>query len=372
MNQTTKKLAAIGLIVYAGNASAEVILEQAAEVSLGTTYNTNLQLLQDQDKESVWLYNIVPKYKITASDGVNEWFGIASLNVERSSNKDVSDDREDPSIDLGWKHELERGTLGLKASYIKASTRQTQFTDTGVLLQDGSSIEKSIVANWSHLITTNLNYAADLGYEKTSFSGVNVLNNYSLTYLNNVLSYKYNEMVSPYLGVRLNDYKSQGDLGSSRIKYQDYLVGAELELSPTIKLNVGTGFTNFSSSGQDNEWIGLVDASYTGERYTLTSRLERSVLPTGLGDIEIGDRFSLGYGYDLTEKSGFGIDLTLGKNKSLTSIETQQLGAYYNRELSASWVMRLTYEFRNLKAQGIDSVSGNAAGIVFTYRTPKF
>lgn len=372
MNQTTKKLVAIGLVAYAAQVRAEIILEQGAEISLGTTYNTNLQLLQDQDKESVWLYNIVPKYKITASDGINEWVGTASLNVERSSNKDISDDREDPSVELGWKHELERGTLGLRANYIRASTRQTQFTDTGVLLQDGSSTEKSIVANWSHLITTNLNYAVDLGYEKTSFSGVNILNNYSLTYLNNVLSYKYNEMISPYLGVRLNDYKSQGDLGSSRIKYQDYLVGAELELSPTIKLNVGTGFTNFSSSGQDNEWIGLIDVSYIRERYTLASRLERSVLPTGLGDIEIGDRFSVNYAYDLTEKSAFGVDLTLSKNNSLTTIETQQLGAFYNRELTPSWAMRVTYEFRNLKAQGIDSVNGNAAGIVFTYRTPKF
>lgn len=369
MIKVTTNLVAFGMFAFAEFASAEVILEQNVDVSAGTEYHTNLQLQQDNNKQSVWLYNIIPKYTMSALDGVNEWYGTAGLNIVRSSNSTVSKDREDPNAEIGWRHELERGDFGIKANYTKASTRESQFQDTGVVIQDGSSIAKSIVASYSHLITSSLNYTGDLGYEKTSFTGVTTLKNYSLGYLNNVFSYKYNEMISPYVGIRLNDYRSS-DVINTRTKYQEYLVGSELELSPKLTLNIGTGFVHFSPTSK-NRLIGLVDVSYKGERYTLTGNIGRTVLPTGLGNIDIADRLAVAYGYDLTEKSSVGVDYGMGKNKA-TSLDTTQLGAFYNRELTEKWVMRLTYNFRDLKIQGAPKVEDHAAGILFTYKLPNF
>lgn len=368
---TTLKLAMLSFVLLVDSASAAIVLEQQVEVSLGTEYNSNLQLLSNRDRESVYLYTITPEYTISALDGTNEWFASLGLNVEKSSNHKISRDREDPFATIGWTRDLERGMVGLVADYREQSSRSAQFTETGVVTQDGNSTNWGVTGSWSRLLTDKLDLALEAEYRESNFSGVADLAGYETRHLTSNWTYVLNEKVTPFLRVGVYDYRITGQRSGNngRIKYQEYLAGAAVELSPKFSFNAGAGITRFSSS-DENEWVGALGMEYLGGRYNVSSLLERTVYPTGIGAILLGDRFSVSYDYELSEKNTWGTGLVLSQNK--TGLKTQEINGFYARELTPSWMMRVTLAARNLKRSQQSSVNGNSIGINFIYNTPTF
>ena len=168
-------------LIVAGNVNAAIILEHSGTVELGTDYHTNLQFLNDKEEKSVYIYSIIPEYKIKALDEKNEWYGSVGVNLQRSSNQDISGNREDPFAKLGWLRRFESGTLDLVTEYSKESSRTTQFTQTGVLTQDGSTTAKSFGATWTYAITPKLDMVSTAEYIKNTFSGVSELSDYHTT-----------------------------------------------------------------------------------------------------------------------------------------------------------------------------------------------
>ena len=326
----------------------------------------------EQNASSVWIYSAVPGYRITALDGKNTWYAGVALRVERSTNLDISDNREDPSGQIGWTRELEKGSAGVSASYIRTSTRNKQFRETGLLFEDGTDTTRAISANWKHLFSEQLDLALDGGYEKTTFGltqgggDSNVFTDSSTRFLNSTLTYKLSDTYRPYISLGINDFRAL-----KQIKYQNYLAGVIVEATPKFTYDLSVGNTHFSSTGE-NEWVGGAKANYLGGRYTIDGGLYRSVIATDVGNTELIDLLNLNYSYDLSEKSRWGLGLNLSQVKSDNPNKTQQISAFYARDLSRSWLMNLYLEMRNIKNQGEDSVHGNSAGITFTYNTPKF
>ena len=62
------KLALVSALFFSSNAGAAVILEHGGTVEVGTDYHSNIQFLDDKTKESVYIYSIVPEYRISALD----------------------------------------------------------------------------------------------------------------------------------------------------------------------------------------------------------------------------------------------------------------------------------------------------------------
>jgi len=370
-----KKIALMVALMCVGNASAAIILENSARVMVGTTYHSNIQLLPDSLKESTYLSTIVPEYRLSALDDKNKWFGKVGINLVNSSNKDVMRNREDPFASIGWERILERGLFSVGADYARQSTRFSQFDQTGIVALDGSSAIRSINASWQYDISQKWALITDASYNETRFSGVTVfLNDFSTRNLGTQLKYILNEKVTPYIRVAAHDYRAsaQGDNGfatNTRIKYQDYVVGADVEINPQFKFNINTGFVNFDSSA-DDEWIGELKSDYTGNRYVVAGSLSRSVIPVGLNQIVLGDELRVDYSYLQSELSSWGLGLALNQNN--VGIETQELSAFYGRDLSRDWQMRLALSSRNLRFEGTESVNDNTLGVFFTYTTPQF
>jgi len=369
-----KKIALMVALMFVGNASAAIILENSARVTVGTTYHSNIQLLPDSVKESTYLTTVVPEYRLSALDDKNKWFGNIGINLVNSSNKDIMRNREDPFASVGWERILESGLFSVGADYKRESTRFSQFDQTGLVALDGTSVIRSIDASWQYDFSEKWALITDASYNETKFSGVAVfLNDFSTRNLGTELKYTLNEKVSPYVRVAAHDYRASGqDNGlttNTRIRYQDYLVGAVVEVNPQFKFNANTGIVNFDSSS-DDEWVGEILAEYAGNRYDLNVKIARSVIPIGLNIIQLGDEFRTDYTYLKSEVSRIGLALALTQND--LGIETQELSAFYGRDLSRDWQMRLALSSRNLRFEGSESVNDNSLGIFFTYTTPQF
>ena len=352
-------------MVISSHAEALVVLQQAS-IPMGVELDTNPRM-SSTDKQSIWRYIATPRYSIAAVSDQNRWYSDVSLRLERSSDKRLSVDREDPNVVVGWQRDGERDRFSLIGRYNEASTRFTELDETGLVDNDTSSTTKSLGANWSRVLTERLNFSLGGQYLKTSYSGGS-FTGYTTKSLNSTLTYDFNERVRPFIQLGLTDFNPDGQ-GRSNTKSQNYLVGTHVDISPRLTVSASAGINHISSAG--NGRIANANFNYAGERYGLRGSIERSVSASSIGNFQEADRLSLGYSYDLSDKSRLGSDFTWRKNNSLNDSETKQLSGFYSRDLTEFWQMRLLLQARKIKNTN-SSANGNVVGITLTYNIPEF
>jgi hypothetical protein len=372
MFKVIKRLIAIAFTAFTLNAEALVVLQQFS-LPLDIEHDSN-PTLSENNKQSIWLYSATPTYTISAVENQNRWYGIAGLRLQRSSDKNISIDREDPNLVVGWDRQLERGNFKLVGNYSESSTRTTELRTTGLVNQDVTATTKSITADWSRLLTEKLNFTLGADLQKNSYDAPGFVG-YTTKTLDSSLSYQVNEKLSTFVNVAYVKYKSDPQIAlntqnsQNSQNSQNYLMGFNYSYTPQLDFSVAAGVNHTSSAGSAR--AGKASFNFSAERYQLRGDLERSVSATGLGDFQESDRLSLGYNYTLSEISELGAGFSFQKNNSLNTNETTFLTGFYSRELSDRWLMRLSLDLRQQKSDTQDA-NGEVAGLTFIYNTPEF
>lgn len=353
------------LIFNSMQANALVILQQAS-VSTSVEYDTNPTLVPNNE-QSIFRYTASPKYTLSAVDGNNRWYTNVGINLQRSSNQSVSGNRKDPNINIGWEREYERGRYSIITAYSKSSSRLSELNTTGIVDKDGTIASKSIAVAWSRLLNERLDLSVNGQYAKTNVTSSS-FSNTTTKALGAVLTYQLSEKISPFMQANVSDLSSGNGSSNSTIS-QNYLLGTNVEVNPQLSLSGSLGLNHQQSSG--NGWVANTSASYLGERYNFRGALSRNVVPSATGQFQKNDNLSLVYGYDLSDTSKTGVDLSWNSNDSINGSETRQLSGWYSKELSDLWQFRLALSLKNLKNSN-QSANDSVFGITFTYNTPEF
>lgn len=395
------KFLAVGILVFSTSANALVILQQASS-SFDTQYDTNPLLREDA--KSIWRHTITPRYTVSAVENQNRWYADAGLALQRSSDKRVTQDRQDPNFDAGWEHEMERGRFSVVGRYLKQSSRFAEFSQNGFVDGDGSSITKSISANWTKAITERLSYTLGSQYIKLTYDSSQFSDTVTKS-LNSSLTYELNERISPFIRLSYTDLKSDVQTNNNGLlinnlngfflnnnfanggnsKSRNISFGTTVLLGPNWTLSANIGVNKIDSENQNtNSLLGVSSGSgkigglsliNQRERSTFNAGLSRSVSPSGIGGFVESDRLNLGYNYLLNEKSSLNAGFNLNKNKSNFDSQSTQFLASYSRELTEMWQMRILFQSRmqqnSIQNQSVN-VSGNVIGLTFTYSTPEF
>lgn len=385
------------MMMFSSSANAIIVLQQASS-SFETQYDTNPLLREDE--QSIWRYRVIPRYNIAAVDDRNRWYANAALSLERSSDKRIIQDREDPNVDIGWQRENEKGTFSLIAHYDKRSSRFSEFNQNGFVDTDGNAVAKSLAANWTHAITERLNFSLGTQYTKTTYDSSRFSDSITKS-INSSLAYEFNERISPFVQLGFTDFKSDGvvtgngllinngngffgnnNVGNSgNSKSKNISIGATIYLNPQWTFTPSVGINKVDSTNRNanaafgsasgSGTIGNFGLAYKGERENFKAALSRSVSPSGVGNFVESDQFNMAYDYLLTDRSSVGTGYNINKNKSNFDSESTLFSAWYSKELTEMWQMRLSAESRRQKNSN-RNVDGNVIGLTFTYSTPEF
>jgi hypothetical protein len=350
--------------VLAVDANALIIL-QSASASNSIDYDNNVTM--SENAQSIWRYSLVPRYTISAANELNRWYSNVSVNIQRSSDKNLSIDRQDPTASLGWERELEKGRFNLSSSYSRTSTRVTQLQESGLVFNDGSSTTKSINAGWNRSLTERINWSLSGALSKTSFTGGGGFSQFNSKSLNSLLSYEVSDRLKPFINLGYTTYNSDESAQGFQ-KSQTYTGGASYQFNPKLSSSFSAGITRLSTGVAK---VGEISVSYTGEQYQLIGTYSRNVTPSGVGGFQNADNISLNYGYTLSEKSNIGTSFNWRKNNSLNDVESKQISAFYSLSLTDYWLMRLSLQMREIKSIN-QSANGEVFGISFVYNTPEF
>lgn len=361
--------AVILVFTLSSNVYADIIIEHSGSLAVGSQYHSNLLLLPKRFEESVILYSLTPQYKLSALDERNKWFGNLGVQIERASDKDIAQDIENPFATLGWEHAFFLGTVSLQAEYLKQRLVNSQFGQTGVVSQNGTSEFKSLTGRWNYNFSPKWILDTNINYSDSKFQDVAGLAGFRELGYGAKVNYILNETISPYASFAAFDFKPDEGQGAGINKWQNYVLGTAIDISPTFDVDVSGGITNFDAN-VDNGYVAAVIVNYSKNRHTITAGLQRTVFPTGEQRVETGDSFTSSYVYGLTEKSNIGVGANLTKNES--DLETEEFTGFYSRDLTPTWILRLNLAHRTV-GQGIgETFKDSSLGLSLIYTSFNF
>lgn len=358
------------LLVLSGflvmNSAAAIEVTKDFYLPTAVDFDTNIRMSSKDEKE-ILRFTLNPRVKLVASDELNTYSFDTSLFMAKSSDENVSENRNDPTSDLGWARSFERGDFSVLAHYNKASIRTSELTSSGAVFSDESSINKSLNANLNYLLNDRYTIGTGIGYQKQNYTGAG-LSNYNTKNLSFKLTHLYSEKVTPFYQYSMSDFKDE-DRGRKSIS-KNFSAGINYYVNPKLNLMVSAGVNHVNSVG--NSWIGSSTAQYgIDDNSAMTAALSRSVSASGLGGFQKSDSFSLGYTRDLTQKDRLGVNYVWDINRSINDSRFMQLSGWYARDLSADWSLRLTAQQRNLKSTN-QSADGSQIGLSIVYNQLNF
>jgi hypothetical protein len=179
--------------------------QQTLSARISTEYDSNPYLTPAYQGDGVWRLMFDPSYSLTQTLGVNEFRTGASVHSGRSSNKTLSQDRDDPSIFLNWRRQVEQGEVGIAARYDEAATRSTELDSVGLVMTDGTRASRTVSANWKSLLSARSVFDANAAYSNITYKGGSFIDYISRT--GGVMySFDWSEFSTPFIRFAYDDY----------------------------------------------------------------------------------------------------------------------------------------------------------------------
>jgi hypothetical protein len=353
--------------VIASQLAVAATIEHELSASAKIQYESNPSL-SPFDRDSVKKYIVTPRYQMTMGDGINEWAGELSVNIERSSDTDLSEDREDPSIALSWARLLENGSLDVTFSADERSTRETELDDTGRIFVDGTRRLYSTGVTYERGLSEYLSLELSGSLNKTKYTNIN-LDDFTDTGLSAKFNYKYDETITTFL--ELGTTHKDPDGLEDESEFYSISSGAEWLPSEYITTTATIGANKISGensvSGQ-----GSISMNYTSEFSVFSVSISRSLSPTGSEGFSESNQVHMNYDRTLSEYSSAGMsvnwrdNLSDGSGISDDSSEIISYSAFYTRLLAEKLSLDVSAE-RRQRRDIRSSPANNIFSISLTY-----
>ncbi len=364
-----KSLLLTGLVAGFSNTVLADAWQQSFHLDTGVSYDDNINM-SSTNEQDVWKGILKPKYTLKRVKDTDILTGSLAYNIERADDSNLSQDREDPTVNLDWTRQLLTGSFSLGGSYSESSTRYTEFDDTGDLTQDATRQNGSLYARYNHALSDRLSYDVSLDFQDVNYDG-GTFTEYQDTSAGFTLNYQWDEVTRPYARLSYSEYEPQ--TGSAIDSDQTNLAfGVDWQATETYNVNANGGYRLIERGGQEDDgWSADLRLTRTGEYLNSTFSYSRSASPSGDGNYSEADqvKYSLNYSYsDYTTIDG---SINWRNNRSETNdTETLNFMVGASHELSEFWRARLSYNHKIRETT--TTANGNVIMASLIYNLPEF
>ena len=371
----------LAFLMGTGTQANEYSLDYRVEAS--ADYNDNEGLSREDERATYGAQIALPISFTMRSERTSTSF---TGELESSKFDDSGYNSNDQNFQGETSYRLERGYVSGSAGYLRGSTRNTEFLDTGRIGGVSTRVERTSAATSAgYNLTENNRASADLAYGKTDYASPRYIGGTTVTGALSVANQWTNRTslsLRGLVGRYQNDANRQTT--SNIIGSQ---VGFRSVLSENLDASLGGGLTYVKTSVDTNRLASRPDSSTTGyvvngavsyrqERYTLSANLARNIRPTGNGDLNIFDQVSMDYRYQLSELSTFTARLIGGNSEALEgsldngrTFAQIRLGLSY--KLSQFWTVSSRYTHR-YQDNGRGAAQSNALQISLAFNPEKY
>ena len=360
-----------GLLLLSLTTNTFAVTSQSLTLPLSFAHETN-PLYSTSNKRSINRTTLTPQYSIVSNKGANQWMSTASLNLVSTSDQSISQDRNDPSLNLGWTHDYETGQFSVTGLLNDQSTQVSELTDSGLIAGDNTKKTRILSVNWHNSLTDRTSFTFGGSITNTSFHGIATtgLVNSKNESSNAQLSYALSEQTDIFTQLAYSLYLPENSTNSSNTKSINF--GLTWTASEKINTTASVGANETESGNSRNEsWQASINSNYATQRTNTQFSLSRSLAPSSTGSFIESNQLALGWSYSLTERDNIALNVSWRENLSTNNTKTKQISANYTKELNISWDFRLTAA-HNSREDKLTNVSSNSIMASLIYKLPDF
>lgn len=353
------------------------VIQQSFALPLMYEYESNPRF-SVTDEQSINRVILVPAYSITANQDTEQWFATANLYLEQSSDQTISQDRNDPSLNIGWSHDYETGQFGVTALLNNQSTRVSEFADSGIVSGDNTRKTRSLSVNWLNTLSDKTTLTFNGNATNVTFDGLVTtgLVDYRNESINATLNYTLSEKIEIFSQLSFSRYTPE-DVNSLNSETKGINLGLIWNVNEKFNMTASAGTnetkseSNIQNTSNNKSWQALLNMHYTTVRTNSHLSISRSQSPGSTGSLNETNQLAAGWTYNLSEQEEISLEATWGQNLTLNKTETKSLSANYTREISLSWDFRISAIHRN-RDDILTSASSNSIMASVIYSLPEF
>lgn len=365
---TAKLISGLSLLSFSANILA--VTMQSLTLPLTFTHENNPRY-SIINKQPISRITVTPNYSISSNSGANQWFSTASLSLARTSDQTISQDRNDPSLNLGWTHNYDTGEFSATGLLNDQSTQVSELTDSGLISGDNTKKTRAVSINWRNSLTNRTSLTLGQRVTKASFHGLTTtgLVNYQNETSNVKVSHSLNDQTEVFSQLVYSLQKPENS-DSSNTKSLNF--GLTWTMSEKINTTISVGANEAKSGNSSNQsWQARIGSNYATLRTKTQLSVSRSQSPSSTGSFNESNQLALGWSYSLTERDNIGFDVTWRENLSANNTQIKLFSANYKKELSLSWNFNLSAT-HNMREDKLTNVSSRSIMASIIYKLPDF
>ena len=354
------------------------VTQQSIILPLSFEHETNPRF-SSTDEQSINRAVFVPNYSLVINKGTEQLTAAASLRMERSSDQTISEDRNDPSLNLGWQHDYETGQFGVTALIHDQSTRVSEFTDSGLVSGDNTRKTRSLSVNWLNSLSerTSLTLtgdATDVTFNGEITTGLVDYRNESMLAR---FGYTHNEKAETFTQFSIARYKPE-DINNTTSQTKSFDVGVTLNVNERLNMTASAGIneteieSDIQNASNDNSWQASLNMQYATLRTNSHLNISRSQIPSSTGTLNETYQAAASWTYNLSERDNIAFGLNWSENLSLNKTITKDFSVNYTKAFSLSWDLRLSAVHRSRDDNITSVVSSTRVMASIIYHHPNF
>ncbi|MDH1573810.1 hypothetical protein [Pseudomonas sp. GD03746] len=344
------------------------IWQSSVVVPTSVEYDSNPLLLTSEEK-GVTRTIIAPDYSLIGQFDRDQLRLGLGVNVLRSSDRSIVDDREDPKVSLGWQRETETGGFGLLARYEESSTLSGAVQDTGVVTTDGTQEMSTLEGNWSSAVTERSTLANVLTYSHARYD-ISSLTGYDELYNTSTWTYAWSERTDIITGFDARRYEPQDDTTAVSSNSYSPNIGVRHRFSERFEGEMHIGVNKTTGPGGGRRGEGGMSLFYRGDRADASFSAERSTVANAEGGFAELDMVRGSWSYLVTEVDRVGVDASWQDSKGVSPNTLQTYGIWASRAFSPAWDLRFSLMYKQRQQDGLPDADATIAGLTLTYRYP--
>jgi predicted porin len=362
----------------ASSPAAEWKMESSINQSL--SYDDNFRMAKEPVDSLI--YQLTPTLKLARRTEVWDTATDVSYGVQSYSDKSTQD-QNPQRYGFNTQYRTERSSLGLGSTYSITPTRNTALQDSGNFASDAVNENWSVSPSYSYKMTELDSLIGSASYSKSTYSTAAFSNNDNQS-VNLGWQRQWSERLHYSVSTFYSRFESQQS--SSNVSSDSYGINlsANYMLSELWQLNgtIGGRITDTTNKIEANPGLMVVNqttsqgfladlsARYTGERLSSSFGLNRSLVPSGQGQLTEQTGINLDLSYQLSERLSSRMGASYQQTDSASGNQMANtngvkrtninLSAGLDWKLTPDWIFSASYQHRKQESKNSDTITADS------------
>lgn len=350
-----------------GHHAYAINVENQLYIPITSRYESNPTLTSiDTNKEPIYKRIVTPKFVTKMVSDQATLKVDLKYHVERSSNEQISDNRDDPSADVAWIYKTEKNTFSVNGYYAERATRETEFDDSQSVSADGTRIDTNTSFTWESEFTDKLYSSLSGGVSKRSYEDID-LRDHELETSDLKIFYQANETVDYFFEYGITKNTPEKPLVDSELSYLGFGLKWNFFDNAYVTINANKTKATSPANEEKDKQIGIVfDIESENSKYSVA--FKRQIVPSGLGGFNGYNLFVLELDNELSDTSKFGASVNYRiRIDDDDDNETIYSNLFYEKSFGPEWGIELSASRKQRENVNVEVAKNNIISISLFY-----